>query len=65
MLKCGGSFHCAGTAFCEMVSFSAQVTLGLAFGEWCFWGVGCGCDIGIGVSGCCIEAVFRDKSQLK
>ena len=25
------------------------VTLGLAFGEWCFCGVGCGCYIGIGV----------------
>ena len=32
--------------------------LGLAFGEWCFWGVGCGRAIGICVSGCGIEARF-------
>ena len=24
----------------------------------CFWGVGCGCDIGNCVPGCCFEAVF-------
>ena len=34
------------------------VPLGLAFGESCFWGVGCGCAIGICVSGCGIEALF-------
>ena len=34
------------------------VPLGLAFGESCFWGVGCGCAIGICVSGCGIEAWF-------
>ena len=34
------------------------LTLGLAFGGWCFGGVGGGCDIGICVSGCCFEAVF-------
>ena len=32
--------------------------LGLAFGESCFWGVGCGRAIGICVSGCGIEALF-------
>ena len=32
------------------------VPLGLAFGESCFGGVGCGRAIGIRVSGCCIEA---------
>ena len=34
------------------------VPLGLAFGESCFWGVGCGRAIGICVSGCGIEAWF-------
>ena len=34
------------------------VPLGLAFGESCFWGVGCGRAIGICVSGCDIEALF-------
>ena len=34
------------------------VPLGLAFGELCFWGVGCGRAIGNCVSGCGIEAVF-------
>ena len=43
--------------FVKFAVFRA-VTLGLAFGEWRFWGVGCGCDIGICVSGCCIEALF-------
>ena len=41
------------------------VPLGLALGEACFWGVGCGRAIGICVSGCGIEALFCDKSQLK
>ena len=36
------------------------VPLGLAFGELCFWGVGCGRAIGVCISRCCIEA-----SQLK
>ena len=39
------------------------VPLGLALGEACFWGVGCGRAIGICVSGCGIEALF--SSQLK
>ena len=30
----------------------------LKFGEWCFWGVGCGCDIGICVSGLHRSCVF-------
>ena len=34
------------------------VPLGLAFGESCFWGVGCGRAIGICASGCGIEALF-------
>ena len=34
------------------------VPLGLAFGESCFGGVGCGRAIGICVSGCGIEALF-------
>ena len=34
------------------------VPLGLAFGESCFWGVGCGRAIGICVAGCGIEALF-------
>ena len=34
------------------------VPLGLAFGESCFWDVGCGRVIGICVSGCGIEARF-------
>ena len=34
------------------------VKLGSAFRGWCFWGVGCGCDIGICVLGCCFEAVL-------
>ena len=34
------------------------VPLGLAFGESCFWGVGCGRAIGICLSGCGIEALF-------
>ena len=34
------------------------VPLGLALGESCFWGVGCGRAIGICVSGCGIEALF-------
>ena len=34
------------------------VPLGLAFGESCFWGVGCGRAIGICGSGCGIEARF-------
>ena len=40
------------------------VTLRLAFGGWCFWGVGCGCAIGICVSGVALKLCFRDKSQL-
>ena len=36
----------------------SAVPLGLAFGESCFWGVGCGRAIGICVSGCGIEALF-------
>ena len=51
------AFRCTGAAFCEIRN---AVPLGLAFGESCFWGVGCGRAIGICVSGC-----FRDKSQLK
>ena len=31
---------------------------GLAFGELCFRAVGCGRDVGVGVSGCCIEPLF-------
>ena len=31
---------------------------GLAFGELCFRAAGCGLDIGVGVSGCCIEPLF-------
>ena len=47
----------------NMMHFAAQahccaVPLGLAFGESCFWGVGCGRAIGICVSGCGIEARF-------
>ena len=34
------------------------VPLGLALGESCFWGVGCGRAIGICVAGCGIEALF-------
>ena len=34
------------------------VPLGLAFGESCLWGIGCGRAIGICVSGCGIEALF-------
>ena len=34
------------------------IPLGLAFGESCFWGVGCGRAIGICVAGCGIEALF-------
>ena len=34
------------------------VPLALAFGESCFWGVGCGRAIGICVSGCGTEARF-------
>ena len=34
------------------------VPLGLACGESCFWGVGCGRAIGICVSGCGVEALF-------
>ena len=37
------------------------VPLGLAFGESVFWGVGCGCAIGICVSGCGIEALFPSQ----
>ena len=36
----------------------SAVCVGLAFGESCVWGVGCGCVIGICVSGCGIEALF-------
>ena len=39
-----------------------RYSIGLAFGESCFWGVGCGRAIGVCVSGC---GYFRDKSQLK
>ena len=39
--------------------------LGLAFGELCFWGGGCGRAIGICVSGVVSKPCFRDKSQLK
>ena len=43
------------------------VPLRLAFGESCFWGVGCGRAIGICVSdqGVASKLCFRDKSQLK
>ena len=51
------AFRCTGAAFCEIRSLLA-VPLGLAFGESCFWGVGCGRAIGICVSGCGIEALF-------
>ena len=43
--------------FVRSADYSA-VPLGLAFGESCFWGVGCGRAIGICVAGCGIEAVF-------
>ena len=34
------------------------VPLGLALGESCVWGVGCGRAIGVCVSGCGFEALF-------
>ena len=39
------------------------VPLGLAFGESCFWGVGCG--LGFAFQGVASTLCFRDKSQLK
>ena len=41
------------------------VPLGLAFGDSCFWGVGCGRAIGICVQGVASKLGFCDKSQLK
>ena len=41
------------------------VPLGLACGESCFSGVGCGRAIGICVQGVASKLCFRDKSQLK
>ena len=35
------------------------VTGGLASGGWCFWGVGCGCDIGICASGVTSQLKWR------
>ena len=43
------TFRCTGTGFSVMR---------LAFGESCFWGVGCGRAIGVCVSGCGIEALL-------
>ena len=51
------AFRCTGAAFREIRSLRRS-PLGLAFGESCFWGVGCGRAIGICVSGCGIEALF-------
>ena len=59
MLKCGGVFHWQAQRFVRSAVFCI-VTLGLAFGEWCFGDVGCGCDNGICVSGCCIKA-YRSR----
>ena len=42
----------------ERSAVYCAVPLGLAFGESCFWGVGCGRAIGICISGCGIEALF-------
>ena len=37
-------FTAQAQRFVRFAVFCA-VTLGLAFGEWCLWGVGCGCAI--------------------
>ena len=50
-------FAAQAQRFVRSAGFCA-VPLGLAFGESCFWGVGCGRAIGICVSGCGIEALF-------
>ena len=39
----GHPFTVAGPAFCETVSVLRSH---IGIGGWCFWGVGCGCDIG-------------------
>ena len=41
------------------------VPLGLAFGESCFWGVGCGRALGFAFQGVASKLCVRDKSQLK
>ena len=52
------AFRCTGAGFRESDTLCVGIPLGLAFGESCFWGVGCGRAIGICVSGCGIEALF-------
>ena len=42
----------------ERSAVYCAVPLGLAFGESCFWGVGCGRAIGICISGCGIGEVI-------
>ena len=49
------AFRCTGAAFCEIRRL-LRSAMGLAFGESCFWGVGCGRAIRICISGCGIEA---------
>ena len=48
--------HFAAQAQRFVRSAVCVVPLGLAFGESCFWAVGCGRAIGVCVSGCGIEA---------
>ena len=50
------AFRCTGAAFREIRSLRRS-SIGIG-GESCVWGVGCGCAIGICVSGRGIEALF-------
>ena len=53
-------FTAQAQRFVRFAVFCA-VPLGLAVGESCFWGVGCGRAIGICVLGCGIEALFAPQ----
>ena len=57
MLYMEEDFTAQGQRFVSSAVLCA-VPLGLALGEGCFWGVGCGRAVGVRVSGCCIEALF-------
>ena len=56
------AIRCTGAACFVRSAVCCAVSLGLAFGESCFWGVGCGRAIGICVAGCGIEAQFSSLS---
>ena len=63
MLKCGGWFHSAGAAFCEILSFFSAVRLGWAFRV--FGVLDVAVTLGFAFQAVASELCFHDKFQLK